>query len=175
MTGKLNNSVFGQPTHRIISVLLHDIKTEGLVPGEGKLGIKRKSRVWKRMGLLGARYLFFSPLFHFSVVLYVPVPQTAVSARPTGSKLQCQCRYREEMGLNSIEVVTRKNLQRGHPSGYLFCGSSVFSETLWQACSFVCRFCLGVFKLNPKQKGCALPSVCDRVFWVVLSLLALGF
>lgn len=76
MTGKLNNPVFGQPTHRIISVLLHDIKTEGLVPGEGKLGIKRKSRVWKRMGLLGARYLFFSPLFHFSVVLYVPVPQT---------------------------------------------------------------------------------------------------
>lgn len=28
------------------------------------------------MGLLGAWYLFFSPLFHFSVVLYVPVPQT---------------------------------------------------------------------------------------------------
>lgn len=127
MTGKLNNSVFGQPTHRIISVLLHDIKTEGLVPGEGKLGIKRKSRVWKRMGLLGARYLFFSPLFHFSVVLYVPVPQTAVSARPTGSKLRCQCRYREEMGLNSIEVVTRKKPATWPPLRVSF---------LWVLCVF---------------------------------------
>lgn len=68
MTGDLCNLVFGQIIHWIISVLLSKIKTEVLVLGEKKLGVKRNSRVSKEVGLLGAWGFFcfvFPPLDSF--------------------------------------------------------------------------------------------------------------
>lgn len=80
MTGKLNNPVFGQPTHRIISVLLHDIKTEGLVPGEGKLGIKKKEQSLKKNGVTGGTVsLFFTPVSFFCCALCPSSPNSCIS------------------------------------------------------------------------------------------------
>lgn len=80
MTGKLNNPVFGQPTHRIISVLLHDIKTEGLVPGEGKLGIKKKEQSLKKNGVTGGMVsLFFTPVSFFCCALCPSSPNSCIS------------------------------------------------------------------------------------------------
>lgn len=116
MTGDLCNLVFGQIIHWIISVLLSKIKTEVLVLGERKLGVKRNSRVSKEVGLLGAwgffLLCFFPPLIHVSVMLYCPASYMVISAHLRGSKLRCQCRYREEMGIHSSKVcfATGENL-----------------------------------------------------------------
>lgn len=75
MTGKLNNPVFGQPTHRIISVLLHDIKTEGLVPGEGKLGIKKKEQSLKKNEVTGGTVSLFFTRFIFLLCFMSQFPK----------------------------------------------------------------------------------------------------
>lgn len=74
-------------------MILSKIKTEVLVLGERKLGIKKKSsRVSKGVGLLGA-WCFFAlfplhpHLIHFSVMLYCPASHMVILAHLRGSEL----------------------------------------------------------------------------------------
>lgn len=182
MTGDLCNLVFGQIIHWIISVLLSKIKTEVLVLGERKLGVKRNSRVSKEVGLLGAWGFFcfvFSPPWFIFLLCFIVQPHTWLYRHIWGAaSCGASAGTGRRWGYTAARSVLppEKTCCAAAPCVSFLWVLCVFSEMPQQPCTFTCRFCLCSFKLNHEQKDCTLSNICDRalsveLLWLVLKML----